>query len=118
MTVPILADSTWTCGYHHYFNDIALPFVQTPGEWEPDLVIVCAGYDGLLSDELASVSLTASDYGTMTGKLLEHLSWNRDIRPGVVLGLEGGYQLQKGAAGGSLADAVLATVQALLDEAR
>ena len=117
LTVPVLADTTWTCGYQHYFNDIALPFVQSP-EWEPDLVIVCAGYDGLLSDELASMSLTAQDYGTMTRRLLEHLQLNRDKRPGIVLGLEGGYQLANGAAGGNLADAVLVTVQALLDEAR
>ena len=119
LTIPILADNTWSCGYEDYFNNVALPFVQSVEEsWEPDLVIVCAGYDALASDELASISLTAPDYGIMTRQLLKHLELNRVKRPGIVLGLEGGYQLREGAAGGDLSDAVLETIQALVEVER
>lgn len=114
LTIPILADNTWACGYKEYFNNVALPFVQDPA-WVPDLVLVCAGYDALASEELASVSLTAPDYGTMTRNLMEHLSKGREKRPGVVLGLEGGYQLAEGVPGGNLADAVLETIRAMAD---
>lgn len=117
LTIPILADNTWTCGYKEYFNNVALPFVRSTVDasvWEPDLVIVCAGYDGMASDELASVSLTAPDYWKMTRNLLDHLG--RKKRTGVVFGLEGGYQLAEGMPGGNLADAVLETVRAVLVE--
>lgn len=80
MTIPIPADTTWTCGYKHMFEEVALPFLYNshPTEpagdkWEPDLVIVCAGYDALASDELASVSLTAKDYGRMSRSLLNRI---------------------------------------------
>lgn len=119
LTIPIYADNTWTCGYKEYFNNVALPFIQSTtndSAWKPDLVIVCAGYDAMASDELASVSLTASDYGTMTRNLLQHLCKGREKRPAVVFGLEGGYQLSEGMPGGNLVDAVFETVRAVLDE--
>lgn len=116
LTVPILADTTWKCGYQECFQRHALPFLSEKDEWEPDLLIVCAGYDALDSDDLASVSLTAADYGKMTRMLLQHVQTHTHTsRPSIVAGLEGGYQLAKGVAGGNLADAVLETVQALLD---
>mmetsp|Transcript_8250 Transcript_8250/g.14905 ORF Transcript_8250/g.14905 Transcript_8250/m.14905 type:complete len:424 (-) Transcript_8250:1059-2330(-) len=131
MTVPIPADTTWTCGYKHIFEDVALPFLyssyptESSGDkWEPDLVIVCAGYDALTSDELASVSLTAKDYGHMSRSLLNRIGLRTDSTsdetknrtpPSLMLGLEGGYQLGKGAAGGNLADAVMETVEGLLE---
>jgi acetoin utilization deacetylase AcuC-like enzyme len=58
MTVPGQPDSTWTCGYRELFTEKVLPFCSS-SEWKPDLVIVCAGYDALGSDELASCSLNA-----------------------------------------------------------
>jgi len=88
----------------------------------PDLVIVCAGYDCLDSDELASVSLQASDFGRMSARLLEHLEQcfsstsgeSKEMRPAIVLGLEGGYQLSPLAGGGNLQDAVIETLRPLL----
>lgn len=116
LTIPILADNTWTCGYQHYFLNVALPFISDD-TWKPDLVIVCAGYDALASDELASVSLTAFDFGKMTTTLLARIgrrSSGNENRAAIMFGLEGGYQLKHGAAGGNLADAVLETVKALM----
>ena len=108
MTVPMAPDSTWTCGYRELFTEKVLPFCSS-AEWQPDLVIVCAGYDALDSDELASCSLIAADYGKMTSMLREHLGGDGKI----VLGLEGGYQLRDGVPGGNLGDAVVETIKAL-----
>jgi len=104
-------DSSWTCGYESYFTELLLPFCSSP-EWQPDLVIVCAGYDALSSDELASCNLAAKDYGKMTKLLLEHLSMSGCCK-GIIFGLEGGYQLKEDVAGGNLADAVIETLKAV-----
>jgi acetoin utilization deacetylase AcuC-like enzyme len=112
LTIPMPAETTWTCGYKHLYEK-ALDFVCKPGEWEPDVVIVCAGYDALDSDELASVSLNAQDFGRMTRRLSEHLGEATSKRPALIFGLEGGYQLSKMAGGGGLTDAVVETVRAL-----
>jgi acetoin utilization deacetylase AcuC-like enzyme len=66
-----------------------VPFCSSP-DWKPDLVIVCAGYDALGSDELASCSLIAEDYMKMTAMLREHL----DVNAKIVFGWEGGYQFE------------------------
>jgi len=112
MTIPIDAETSWRCGYKEKFENEALPFIRSNSSWEPDLVLICAGYDALDSDDLASVSLQARDYGEMTTKLLRHLGGKKRIP--VVLGLEGGYQLSEMAGGGNLADAVTETIQALI----
>lgn len=112
-TIPIAAESSWTCGYQHVYQK-ALDFVSNPGEWTPDVVIVCAGYDALDSDELASCSLQAKDYGRMTELLIEHLEATTvKKRPTIMFGLEGGYQLSEFAGGGNLQQAILATLQAM-----
>ena len=125
LTIPLSPDSSWSCGYKAAFEQLALPFVihstkrdsQEDGNelkdkscWIPNLVIVCAGYDALLSDELASCNLSASDYGQMTRMLKDRLG--RSI-VGLVMGLEGGYQLNDDVPGGNLADAVLETIHEL-----
>lgn len=112
LTIPMPADTTWTCGYKLLLEK-ALDFVCTPGEWEPDVVIVCAGYDALSSDELASCSLNADDYGTIMRRLSSHIDKAPNKPPALMLGLEGGYQLSPTASGGSLQDAVVETVKAL-----
>ena len=114
LTIPMPADTTWTCGYEELF-DKALEFVACHGEWEPDVVIVCAGYDALGSDELASVSLNAMDYGRMTHKLIEHLNKSSVKQSKLLLGLEGGYQLNPSGACGNLPDAVVETVRAVAE---
>lgn len=115
-TIPIPADSTWSCGYESLFTGKLLPFCYEEGAWEADLVIVCAGYDALSSDELASCNLNAEDYFKMTTLLREHIghgnqSWQKQT-VGLMFGLEGGYQLGDKVPGGNLADAVLETIKA------
>ena len=113
MTIPVPAETTWTCGYKSAFEE-ALQFVCTEREWEPDLVIVCAGFDALDSDELASCSLSAKDFERMTLLLKDKLHKIRgEGNVPIMLGLEGGYQLSEMAGNGNLPDAVLATLAAL-----
>jgi acetoin utilization deacetylase AcuC-like enzyme len=113
LTIPMPPETSFTSGYKSLFSE-ALQFASRSGEWEPDVVIVCAGYDALDSDELASVSLQADDYFTMTEMLQQHLvrTTTRSAVP-VVFGLEGGYQLNPMAGGGNLPDAVLKTIEGL-----
>lgn len=117
-TMPMPVGSDWENGYREVFEEQALPFVCSSGggvdtsSWEPDLVIVCAGYDALQSDELASCSLTAKDFGVMTRLLCDRAELSKKS-PRLLFGLEGGYQLKKGVQGGNLADAVVETVKAL-----
>jgi len=121
LTLPMPADTTWTCGYADLLER-ALPFVCDKDDaWQPDLVLVCAGYDALANDPLASCSLNAQDYGRIVRRLCQHLqqqqqSSNHKKRAAVVLGLEGGYCIEGGGQSGNIADAVVATVQALVEE--
>jgi len=132
-TIPIVADTSWEGGYRDRYENLALPFIASPSSicsedqrkekeddaWIPDLIIISAGYDALDSDPLASTSLHPGDYGKMIHSLQRHLSdccsyqIHKHKMPGIVLGLEGGYQLQKDGTG--LDEAVLATVQALVE---
>jgi len=125
LTVPLPPNSSWEDGYKEVFQEQVLPFIHSRvGDevnnvsWEADLVIVCAGYDALLSDELASFSLTAADYGKMTRQIRERIELSPSAKGSknpcrLLFGLEGGYQLKENVQGGNLADAVVETVKAL-----
>jgi acetoin utilization deacetylase AcuC-like enzyme len=80
--ILIVAEISWSCSYCQKFENDGLPFLWSDS-WEPDLVIICAGYDSLDSDELANVSFNAGDYGEMTIQLYAHLVGNND--PGWIL---------------------------------
>jgi acetoin utilization deacetylase AcuC-like enzyme len=85
-----------------------------PGQWEPNVVIVSAGFDALDSDELAGVSLVADDFSKMTQRLCDRLS-ALSKKPAIVIGLEGGYQTSEMAGGGNLQQAVANTVDVLME---
>ena len=119
LTIPVPAETSWTCGYKDAFSK-ALDFIAKEGEWHPNVVIVCAGYDALDSDELASCALQANDYGKMSQMLLQHIKEttktndNFNQPPILMLRLEGGYQLSRFAGGGNLQQAVVETLQAFM----
>eukprot|EP00747_Dinoflagellata_sp_TGD_P191805 gnl/TRDRNA2_/TRDRNA2_55700_c0_seq1.p1 gnl/TRDRNA2_/TRDRNA2_55700_c0~~gnl/TRDRNA2_/TRDRNA2_55700_c0_seq1.p1 ORF type:complete len:414 (+),score=74.20 gnl/TRDRNA2_/TRDRNA2_55700_c0_seq1:80-1243(+) len=118
MTIPVDAGTTWNDGFKSFkqaFVDEALPFINTPGKWEPSLVITCCGFDALGGEKLADVSLQASDFGQMTKLMREHLAKNADTPPGLMLGLEGGYNLAS-CEGGNVPQALVETVRALVDD--
>lgn len=76
------------------FESKVLPFLT---EFQPNLLIVSAGYDGNVADPLASIHLHSEDFGRFTDYCLQ-------ITPRVLFGLEGGYALQE------LAESVVATI--------
>ncbi|ELS01222.1 deacetylase, histone deacetylase/acetoin utilization protein [Xenococcus sp. PCC 7305] len=97
LNLPMAPDSTID-DYRPVFESQLIPFLEN---FQPDLLIVSAGYDANHQDPLASISLQPPDYGFFTKCLTK-------ITPKIVLGLEGGYHLQ------ALADSVVATLSSLI----
>ncbi|BCX12751.1 MAG: histone deacetylase [Thermosynechococcus sp.] len=88
--------------YRAAFQDQVMPFLQ---QWNPDLLILSAGYDAHRDDPLSSIELEDADYGWMMHQCLQ-------ITHRLVVGLEGGYDLD------ALGRSLVATVQAaVLDNA-
>ncbi|MEG3966830.1 histone deacetylase [Microcoleus sp. T2B6] len=85
--------------YLSAFESLVVPFLS---KFEPDLLIVSAGYDATASDPLASMTLMPSDFGTFTGYCLQ-------LTRRIAFGLEGGYALK------DLAESVVATIDRCLN---
>ncbi len=84
--------------YKPAFEGYIMPFLR---RFEPDLLIVSAGYDANRDDPLASISLQPEDYGLFTEYCLQ-------LTSKIVFGLEGGYDLP------SLSQSVVATLEKCL----
>ncbi|ABA24041.1 Histone deacetylase superfamily [Trichormus variabilis ATCC 29413] len=84
--------------YQPLWEKKIIPFLS---EFQPDLLIVSAGYDGNADDPLASVNLQPKDYGLFTNYCL-------GITRKILFGLEGGYDLP------TLSQSVLATIASCL----
>ncbi|NJK38420.1 MAG: histone deacetylase [Oscillatoriales cyanobacterium RM2_1_1] len=97
LNIPLVPGSTMTV-YQSAFEQQVMPFLQS---FQPDLLIVSAGYDGNHDDPLASISLYPQDYGQLTQYCLQ-------LTPKVLFGLEGGYDLP------SLSQSVIATLEQCL----
>jgi acetoin utilization deacetylase AcuC-like enzyme len=93
LNVPMSPGST-LAKYQPAFEQQVMPFLQN---FQPDLLIVSAGYDANHDDPLASVSLQPEDYGIFTRYCLQ-------ITRKILFGLEGGYDFD------ALAKSVLATI--------
>ncbi len=89
------------CGsleYRTVFDEQVEPFLKNFG---PDLLIISAGFDAALRDPLANMNLVPEDYRELTSRCLE-------ISPKLLLGLEGGYDLD------SLGQSVVSVADALV----
>lgn len=84
--------------YQPVFQTKVMPFLSN---FQPDLLIVSAGYDANADDPLANINLQPQDYGLFTGYCLE-------ITRKILFGLEGGYDFD------ALAKSVLATIERCL----
>jgi len=84
LNIPLPSYTTWSSGYGDAFVQSVIPFLR---DFKPDLVIVCAGYDALSSDPLASMNLTPADFRTMTELL------KSEFGSKIMWGLEGGYDV-------------------------
>ena len=69
--------------YLKKIDDGALPFLKS---FNPDILIISAGFDAHWKDPLASINLKTEDYVYMTRQCLQ-------IQPNLLIGLEGGYDL-------------------------
>ncbi|HEY9860263.1 MAG TPA: hypothetical protein V6D16_12210, partial [Candidatus Obscuribacterales bacterium] len=69
--------------------------------FQPDLLIVSAGYDANHADPLSGISLKPEDYGIFTQCCLQ-------LTPKIVFGLEGGYDLP------TLSQSILETIHRCL----
>ncbi len=66
--------------------------VRTVKEFQPDLIIISAGFDAHHRDPLAQIDLAAEDFDWATGQLMDCADKYCDNR--IVSLLEGGYDLQ------------------------
>ena len=80
LNLPLSPGSTIT-DYQPLFEQKLLPFLSN---FQPDLLIVSAGYDANAADPLAEMALQPADYGLFTEYCLQ-------LTPKILFGLEGGY---------------------------
>ena len=97
LNLPMHPGST-IADYQTVFEREVIPFFL---DWQPDILIVSAGYDANEQDPLASISLKPEDYNLLTKYVLQ-------ITKYPLFGLEGGYHLE------ALAESVVATLSACL----
>lgn len=92
------------CGDPDYFaawDHILIPVAK---EFNPDMIIVSAGFDAAVRDPLGGCCISPYGYSVMLRKLMDFAQGK------ILLALEGGYNLQ------SVANSVHACVQVLLEE--
>ncbi len=85
------------------YEEIVLPALQ---RFEPEVLLISAGFDAHRADPLASLELEAEDFGWVTERLAELAATH--CRGRLVSTLEGGYDL------GALAESAAAHVAALM----
>jgi acetoin utilization deacetylase AcuC-like enzyme len=93
LNLPMQAGSS-IADYQPLFETKVIPFLS---EFNPDLLIVSAGYDANHEDPLANISLQPEDFGILTKYCLQ-------VTHKIVFGLEGGYEFD------SLGQSVVSTI--------
>lgn len=84
--------------YQPMFEQKVIPFLK---DFQPNLLLVSAGYDANADDPLAGIALEPEDFGLFTDYCLQ-------LTRRIVFGLEGGYHLT------ALAQSVVATIDRCL----
>ncbi|MEM8675684.1 MAG: histone deacetylase [Cyanobacteria bacterium P01_G01_bin.67] len=97
LNLPLNAGST-IADYQLVFEEEVIPFFAN---WQPDVLLISAGYDANVNDPLAGIALQPQDYSLLTKYVLE-------ITKFPLFGLEGGYHLE------ALAQSVVATLRVCL----
>lgn len=85
--------------YQPAFEKEVLPFLSN---FQPDLLIVSAGYDANADDPLAMINLQPQNYGLFTEYCLK-------VTRQILFGLEGGYDLP------ALSQSVIATIESVIN---
>ncbi|XGV96905.1 MAG: histone deacetylase family protein [Leptolyngbya sp. BL-A-14] len=97
LNVPMSAGST-LADYEPAFAQQVMPFLT---RFQPDLLIISAGYDANYADPLAGISLKPEDFGVFTRYCLT-------LTRRLLFGLEGGYDLD------AIGRSVVATIEQCL----
>ncbi|MEH2113344.1 histone deacetylase family protein [Nostoc sp.] len=97
LNLPIPPGSDITA-YQPLFENKVVPFLAN---FQPDLLIVSAGYDANAEDPLASINLQPEDYALFTNYCL-------GVTRKILFGLEGGYDFD------TLSQSVVATIERCL----
>ena len=97
LNLPIPPGST-VANYRPLFEQKIIPFFR---DFQPDLLIISAGYDANADDPLAGIALNPQDFGLFTQYCLQ-------LTRRILFGLEGGYHLT------ALAQSVVATIESCL----
>ncbi|MBM0740297.1 histone deacetylase [Phormidium sp. CLA17] len=97
LNIPLQSGSA-IAQYQSAFEQQIIPFFT---HFQPDLLIISAGYDANQADPLAGICLRPEDYSIFTQHCLQ-------ITRNILFGLEGGYDLD------ALAQSVAATLQPCL----
>jgi acetoin utilization deacetylase AcuC-like enzyme len=84
-----LSPGDGTEDFKQAFRERILPAVS---DFEPDLILISAGFDAHRRDPLAEINLDADDFAWATGKLMDIA--DRTAQGRVVAVLEGGYDLK------------------------
>lgn len=84
--------------YESIFQEKIIPFLSN---FQPDLLIISAGYDANQADSLGWVNLQPTDYGILTKLCLK-------VTRKILFGLEGGYELN------SLSQSIVSTIEACM----
>lgn len=98
LNCPMPAGSNLTT-YQPVFEQKIMPFLR---DFQPDLLIVSAGYDATEADPLADIALLPQDYGVFTDSCLQ-------LTTKILFGLEGGYDYD------ALAQSVMKTIERCLE---
>lgn len=99
-----LPPGTGSAGFRKGYEDVMLPAIRA---FNPELIIISAGFDAHKNDPLAQLELETADYRWVTDQLLDVA---HDVCGGrVVSMLEGGYDLD------ALRDSVVQHVQSLME---
>lgn len=87
VNVPLPA-GTDDAGYLYALNNVLVPIAK---EFEPEFVLVSAGFDAHVADPLASMNVTALGFGLFMDLIKEIAE--KSCKGKIVISLEGGYNL-------------------------
>jgi len=104
LNVPLLPGSGSDDFREHFSNEITRELMR----FEPDLIMISAGFDAHRNDPLAQLELTEGDFEWATEELVSAADYL--CRGRIISTLEGGYNLS------ALASSVAAHIRALMDQ--
>lgn len=106
LNIPIQANTDGPT-FKQKFDEIILPRLDS---YEPEILIISAGFDAHYKDPLANIELMTEDYEWITHRLCDIADEHADGR--IISSLEGGYNLA------ALADSVAVHVKALMERSK